>query len=149
MNFSMILAQTDAAIGEAPAVETPSLETPLESGAGEQAEVAVPQGGAQQQPAPMDSSIKIYIYMGLFLVLMYFMMIRPQRRREKERQALLAALKSGDRVLFAGGFIGTVANVKEKILVVKIADNVKVEIARGAVSQVLGKGEAPSEEKQA
>ena len=63
--------------------------------------------------------------------------------REKERQALLASVKTGDRVLFAGGFLGTVSNVKEKTLTVKIAEGVKVEIARGAVAQVLEKGESP------
>ena len=81
------------------------------------------------------------------IVLFYFMLIRPQKRREKERQALLAAVKTGDRVLFAGGLLGTVANVKEKTLVIKIADGVKVEVLRGAVSQVLAKGEEPAEDK--
>ena len=86
------------------------------------------------------SSVFIYVWMGLMVALFYFMLIRPQKRREKERQALLGAVKTGDRVLFGGGFLGVVANVKEKTLVVKIADNVKVEIVRGAVSQVLDKG---------
>jgi preprotein translocase subunit YajC len=75
------------------------------------------------------------------------MLIRPQKRREKERQELLSAVKTGDRVLFAGGFLGVVANVKDKTLVVKIADNVKVEIVRAAVSQVLDKGAAPEADK--
>ena len=89
----------------------------------------------------------MFVWLGLMIVLFYFMLIRPQKRREKERQALLAAVKTGDRVLFAGGLLGTVANVKEKTLVVKIADGVKVEVLRGAVSQVLAKGEDPAEEK--
>jgi len=93
--------------------------------------------------APQGSGIAMFVYLGLFLVLMYFMLIRPQKRREKERRALLDAVKSGDRVLFAGGFLGTVANVKEKTLVVKIADNVRVEIARASVAQILEKGDSP------
>ena len=97
-------------------------------------------GGAQQ------SSVFMFVWLGLMVALFYFMLIRPQKRREKERQALLGAVKTGDRVLFAGGLLGTVANVKEKTLVVKIADGVKVEIIRGAVSQVLDKGETPEQE---
>ncbi|MBP5787623.1 MAG: preprotein translocase subunit YajC [Kiritimatiellae bacterium] len=89
------------------------------------------------------SGVAMFVYLALFLALMYFMLIRPQKRREKERQALLASVKTGDRVLFAGGFLGTVSNVKEKTLTVKIAEGVKVEIARGAVAQVLEKGESP------
>lgn len=92
-----------------------------------------PEGGGQ------NSSVFMFVWLGLMIGLFYFMLIRPQKRREKERQSLLSAVKTGDRVLFGGGFLGVVANVKEKTLVVKIADNVKVEIVRGAVSQVLDK----------
>ena len=99
-----------------------------------------PQGA---EGAPQGSGIAMFVYLGLFFVLVYFMLIRPQKRREKERQALLAAVKTGDRVLFAGGFLGTVANVKDKTLVVKIADNVRVEIARASVAQILEKGDTP------
>ena len=105
-----------------------------------------PAGGAG---APPQSGAFMFVWLGLMVALFYFMLIRPQKRREKERQALLGAVKTGDRVLFAGGMLGTVANVKEKTLIVKIADGVKVEIVRGAVSQVLDKGEAPEQGAQA
>ena len=103
---------------------------------------------AGAEGAPQQSGAFMFVWLGL-MVLLYFMLIRPQKRREKERQALLGAVKTGDRVLFAGGFLGVVANVKEKTLIVKIADGVKVEIVRGAVSQVLDKGEAPESEPKA
>ena len=105
-----------------------------------------PPSGDGQGPA-QQSGIFMFVWLGLMIVLFYFMLIRPQKRREKERQALLAAVKTGDRVLFAGGLLGTVANVKDKTLVIKIADGVKVEVLRGAVSQVMAKGEEPAEEK--
>ena len=105
--------------------------------------MGAPAGGAQG--AAPQSSMFMFVWLGLMVALFYFMLIRPQKRREKERQALLGAVKTGDRVLFGGGFLGVVANVKEKTLVVKIADGVKVEIVRGAVSQVLDKGEAPEQ----
>lgn len=85
-------------------------------------------------------------YMAIFLLLLYFMMIRPQARREKERRAMLSRVKSGDRVIFGGGMIGIVANAKETTLVIKIADNVKVEVIRGAVTRVIEKDEAIGEE---
>jgi preprotein translocase subunit YajC len=65
------------------------------------------------------------------------------QRKEKERVKMINEVKAGDRVVFSG-IIGTVSNVKDKILVVKIADNVKVEVVRGAVGSVLDKGEMPS-----
>jgi len=77
--------------------------------------------------------------MVIFLLIMYFMMIRPQQRKEKERIKMIEAIKSGDKVLFCGGILGIVANVKEGTFIVKIADNVKVEVARGAVMKVLEK----------
>ena len=100
---------------------------------------------AQAAPAgaPQPQGAYMFVWLGLMVVLFYFMLIRPQKRREKERQALLAAVKTGDRVLFGGGLLGVVANVKEKTLVIKIADGVKVEVVRGAVSQVLDKGDVP------
>lgn len=107
--------------------------------------MGAPAGGESAQP---QSGAFMFIWLGLMIALFYFMLIRPQKRREKERQALLSAVKTGDRVLFAGGFLGVVANVKDKTLVVKIADGVKVEIVRGAVSQVLDKGETPDGAEQ-
>jgi preprotein translocase subunit YajC len=106
--------------------------------------MAAPQGGGaggqQQSPAFMIGWLVLMV--GIF----YFMMIRPQQRREKERRALLDAVKSGDRVIFSGGMLGMVTNVKDKILVIKIAENVKVEVVRSAVAQVLGKDEEPAAE---
>ena len=104
---------------------------------------------AGAEGAPQQSGAFMFVWLGLMVLLFYFMLIRPQKRREKERQALLEAVKTGDRVLFAGGFLGVVANVKEKTLIVKIADGVKVEIVRSAVSQVLEKGAAPETDAKA
>lgn len=81
----------------------------------------------------------------IMIAIFYVMIIRPQRRREKERQDLLKAIKSGDLVLFSGGIIGTVANVKDKTFTIRIADKTKIEVLRGAVTQVLNKDELPSD----
>jgi len=87
-------------------------------------------------------------WMVFMVAIFYFVMIRPQRRREKERQTLIAAVKSGDRVLLTSGIIGEVANVKEKTLIIRVAEKTKIEVLKSAVSQVLDeKGELPSEAK--
>lgn len=93
-----------------------------------------PGAESQQSPAFMIG------WLGLMVLIFYFILIRPQQRREKARRALLEAVKSGDRVLFAGGLIGVVTNATDKSFTIKIADKVKVEVVRGAVSQVLEKG---------
>ena len=84
----------------------------------------------------------------LIFGIMYFMLIRPQQRKEKDRRELINNLKTGSRVMFSGGILGTITNVKESTFIVKIADNVKIEIQRGAVSRVLEKGEKVSAEDE-
>ena len=91
------------------------------------------QGGQQSSPVMMIGWLVIMV--GLF----YFMMIRPQQRKEKERRALIAGVKSGDRVVFGGGLIGTVANVRDPVLVVKVAENTKLEVLRSSVTRVIQK----------
>lgn len=96
-------------------------------------------GGAQGQT--QGSPFGMFIPMIIIFAIFYFMLIRPQQRKEKERRAMIDAVKSGDKVMFSGGILGTVTNTKENTLVIKIADGVKVEVARGAVAKVLDKGE--------
>jgi preprotein translocase subunit YajC len=88
------------------------------------------------------------IPMILIFGIMYFMMIRPQQRKEKERREMIENLKSGTRVVFGGGLVGTITNVKDTTFVIKIADNVKVEALRGAVSRVVEKGEKIADEQE-
>lgn len=93
------------------------------------------EGAQKQSPAFM------IVWMGIMIAVFYFLMIRPQKRKEQERRDLLAAAKTGDRVAFGGGLLGVIANVKEKTFVIKIAENVKIEVARYAVTQILDKGD--------
>ena len=97
-------------------------------------------GGGQGSGNP----IEMFFPMIVLFAILYFMMIRPQQRREKERKAMISATKSGDKILFSGGILGTVTNAKDNTLMVKIADGVKIEVARGAVSRVVEKGESVS-----
>jgi preprotein translocase subunit YajC len=99
-------------------------------------------GGEGGQQSPMF----MIVWLGIMIAIFYMMLIRPQQRREKSRRALIDSVKSGDRVMFAGGILGHVTNVKDRVLTVKIADGVKIEVTRSAVSHVLEKGETPSDE---
>lgn len=80
------------------------------------------------------------IVFGLIFVIFYFMIIRPQQKRTKERQKMLNALEKGDKILTAGGIYGTVVGIEEKTVLVQIADNVKVKVERGSVGSVLKEG---------
>ena len=76
----------------------------------------------------------------LMFVILYFLMIRPQMKRQKEHRKLVEALAKGDEVATAGGFLGRVVDLDEQFLFVEIASGVKVQIQRSAVVQVLPKG---------
>jgi len=70
-------------------------------------------------------------------VIMYFVMIRPQKKRQEQQQKLIASLKTGDRVVTNAGIHGLISNVKETTVLVKVADNVKIEIDKSAITNVL------------
>jgi preprotein translocase subunit YajC len=75
-------------------------------------------------------------------IIMYFIMIRPQMRRQKEQQRLVGSLKTGDRVVTSAGIHGLIANVKETTIIVKVADNVKIEMEKSAITSVAKTAEA-------
>ncbi len=77
------------------------------------------------------------IPMTLVFVIMYFVMIRPQKKRQMEQQNLISSLKTGDRVVTNAGIHGLISNVKETTVIVKVADNVKIEMEKSAVTTVL------------
>jgi len=78
----------------------------------------------------------------LIIGIMYFLMIRPQQKRLKEHQAMVAGVRRGDTIVTSGGIIGKVAKVDEQELQVEIADGVKIKVLRSTISEVRGKGEA-------
>ena len=93
-----------------------------------QAPAASPAG-----PNPLASFVPII----LIFVIMYFLLFRPQMKRQKEAAKLVSALKTGDRVVTASGIHGLISNVKDRTVILKIADNVKIEIEKSAVTSVL------------
>ncbi|MDO9464664.1 MAG: preprotein translocase subunit YajC [bacterium] len=96
-------------------------------------------GGASQQG--QGNPFGFLIMMALIFGIFYFLTIRPQQKKQKERQEMISKVEKGDKVITSGGIYGMVVGTKEKTLVIKVADNVKVEFARSAVSRVEKKAE--------
>ncbi len=99
---------------------------------------AAPAPGAPPQPN-VFSSLLPFVFM---IVIFYFLMIRPQQKRQKDHQRLLSALKAGDKVVTSAGIHGLIANVKESTVLLKVADNVKIEVDKSAISNVTRATEA-------
>lgn len=72
----------------------------------------------------------------LVMIVMYFLLIRPQKKQEKDRQEMIKKIKKNDEIVTTGGIHGVVLNVKDKTLALRIDDNVKMEIDRDAISRV-------------
>lgn len=82
------------------------------------------------QPSPIISLIPIFLVFMIF----YFLLIRPQQKRQKEHQNLIAGLKKNDEIVTTGGIHGTIVNVKDTTFVLKVDENVKIEIDKSAVA---------------
>ena len=93
-------------------------------------------GGAPQS-SPWTNMLPIV----LMFVIMYFLLIRPQRMRQKELEKLVSAVKVGDHVVLNGGEHGIITSVKDKTIMLKVADNVKIEYERSAIAGVSKKSD--------
>ena len=88
----------------------------------------------------MQSSLMSMLPLVLMFVVLYFVMIRPQMKRQKEHRSMIEALAKGDEVATAGGLLGKVTKLGDTYLAVEIANGVEVQLQRSAVVQVLPKG---------
>lgn len=101
---------------------------------------------AQTAPAATSSSESFMGSLGgmlpllLMFVVLYFVMIRPQMKRQKEHKAMIDAIAKGDEVVVGGGVLGRVAKIGESYIHVEVANGVELQVQRGAVVQVLPKG---------
>jgi preprotein translocase subunit YajC len=91
---------------------------------------------ATPAPAPGGGIISFVPFILIF-VIMYFMLFRPQKKRQQEQQRLVSALKTGDKVVTNAGIHGLIANVKETTVMLKVADNVKIEMEKSAVTNIV------------
>jgi len=92
---------------------------------------APPAGGGE--PSPIASLLPFAL---MFLVL-YLLILRPQMKKQKQQQQMIDELEKGDQVVTSGGIHGLIQNIKDDIIVLKIAENVKIELSRSAVSRVV------------
>jgi preprotein translocase subunit YajC len=94
--------------------------------------------------ASAESSLMSFAPIILMFGVLYFIMIRPQMKRQKELRAMLAAMAKGDEVVTTGGMVGKVTKVGEAYVGVEIADNVEVTVQKGAITTILPKGSIKS-----
>ncbi len=93
-------------------------------------------GGAES----MLGSLGQFLPLVLMFVVLYFIMIRPQMKKQKEHKAMIEAIAKGDEVVIAGGVLGRVAKLGESYLHVEVANGVELQVQRASVVQVLPKG---------
>ncbi len=96
--------------------------------------LAAPPAGGEGGAANMTQT---FIFMGLIFVVFWFFMIRPQRQKQKRREAMLKALDKGNKVVTIGGIRGVVTKVTEDVVAVKIDSNCKVEFSRSAIAEII------------
>jgi len=105
------------------------------------AQAAAPPAGG---PTGADQMLNTFGILAVTVGIFYFMIIRPQQKKQKDTEAMLRSVKKGDRVLTSGGVFGTVVGPKgsqEDVLVLRVSDDVKMEFARSSIVQVLDRGD--------
>jgi preprotein translocase subunit YajC len=108
--------------------------------------VFISQAYAQAAPAPAAAPDSFFGSLGsmlpllLMFVVLYFVMIRPQMKRQKEHKAMIDALQKGDEVVTGGGMIGRIARLGDSYVHVEVANGVEIQLQRSAIVQVLPKG---------
>ena len=100
---------------------------------------------AQTGGAPGGFDLISLMPLLLIFVVFYFLLIRPQQKKMKQHREMIGALKRGDRVLTAGGIIGSVVKIEDAELLVEIAKDVRVRVARSTISDVLSKPQPAGE----
>jgi preprotein translocase subunit YajC len=99
--------------------------------------VQVPAAGAAGAQTGSGSMLMTLGTFGLVFVIFYFLIIRPQNKKQKDAQKMIEAIKKGDKVITIGGVHATVYTVKDKTVILKVDDNVKMEFSKSAISSVV------------
>ena len=101
----------------------------------------IPVAHAQAAGAPAaPSMMSTLLFPVILIAIMYFLMIRPQMKRQKEHKAMLDKLAKGDEVITSGGIAGTVTDLGESFVTVEVASGVQLRVQRAAIANVLPKG---------
>ena len=90
-------------------------------------------------PDPVSSMLTTILPFAAIILIFYFMMIRPQQKRQKEVKSMLDAMKKGDRVITSSGIHGTITDIQDNVITVQIAENTQVRFEKVAISSVVNK----------
>ena len=94
---------------------------------------------AYAQGAQQGDAFGFLLPMIVIFAAFYFLLIRPQQKKQKAHTALISALKEGDEVLTAGGILGVITGISEHYAIVKISDNTEIKVQKSSISQVVPK----------
>ena len=94
------------------------------------------EGASQQGPAGIQGMIAQFFPFIILFVVLYLIIIRPERRRAKQHRELIQKLKAGDKIITNGGLHGTITHVEQATITVQVADGVEVEVERGSVARL-------------
>ncbi len=95
---------------------------------------------AEGAPQQAGGGIEMLVMIGVFFLIMYFMIIRPQQKRQKEHKSLMESLNKGDEVVTNGGMMGRIQGVGDDIVRIELTENVVIKVQKHAISSVLPKG---------
>ena len=102
--------------------------------------------GAAPAGGPFSGVMQFLPFVAI-IAIFYFLIIRPQNKKQKETQRMLSALKKGDKIVTIGGVHGTIQSVKESSVIVRVDDNTKIEFSRSAISTVQAAAKEDKSEK--
>jgi preprotein translocase subunit YajC len=101
----------------------------------------------QQSQGGFEQLLSTIVPFLLIILVFYFLILRPQQKRQKERAKLLESVRKGDRIVTTGGMHGLVEGIEDKVVLVKIDDNVKVKIDKSAIAVIIGVTDRTPEKK--
>jgi len=107
---------------------------------------APPAGG---ESGSSSSTLFSFLPLVAIVAIFYFLILRPQNKKQRETKQMLSAIKKGDRVVTVGGIHGVIQNVRENTVIVKVDDNVKLELSRSAISSVSSQAKEEKEDRKA
>ena len=97
---------------------------------------------AQTTQAPAGPNLSFLLLLLAMFGVFYFVLIRPQRKKQAELKKMVEALRKGDRVMTNGGIFGTVSGMKDNIVILKIAENTKIEVLKSAIGSIVEKSKS-------
>jgi len=103
---------------------------------------------APAQPPAGNPLLQSLLFIGVMFAILYFLMIRPQRKRQREHLDMMAALKKGDKVVTRGGIYGIITLVRDKTVKLKVDDHCELTVSKPAIAAILSAADEPEGEAQ-